>query len=340
MKVARVYDFEDIRLEDMPRPVVGPREMLVQVKASGICSGDVTPWYIKRKAPIVFGHEPAGVVVETGAEVGEFQVGDRVFVHHHAPCFQCHYCEKGEYVQCKAWKASHLTPGGMAEYFLVHEANLGDTLALPAAMSFEDGALIEPAACSVKAIRKASIHPNDTVLIIGLGVMGQMNVLLAKHAGARRVIGADLVDWRCQKALEFGADAVVNPRSEDLVERLGQLTDGKLADVVIVGPGSAKVMELGVQCTGKGGVTLFFMGSPPEETLTISPFHLYFNEIDLVMSYSCGPDDTREALRLIEQGVITAEKLVTHRYPLEKAAEGFRKMAEARDVLKVQIVFP
>jgi L-iditol 2-dehydrogenase len=340
MKVAKIYDFEDLRIEDAERPTPGPREILVQVKASGICSGDVTPWYIKRKAPIVLGHEPAGVVAEVGAEVTNFAVGDRVFVHHHAPCFNCRYCERGEYVQCKTWKASKIVPGGISEYFLVPETNLGDTLKLPDSISFEDGALVEPAACSVKAVRKARVGKGDTVLIIGMGIMGQMNLLIAKNAGAGRVICADLVDWRCEKALEFGADAVINPSREDLVERLAELTDGALADVVIVGPAVAKVMELGVKCAGKGGVVLIFMGSPPEEMMTINPFHLYFNEIDLVMSYSCGPDDTREALRLIEAGVLTADKLVTHRYELNDTYQGFRKMAEARDVLKAQIIFP
>ncbi len=340
MKVAKIYDFEDLRIEDAERPTPGPNEILVQVKASGICSGDVTPWYIKRKAPIVLGHEPAGVVAEVGAGVTNFAVGDRVFVHHHAPCFNCRYCERGEYVQCKTWKASKIVPGGISEYFLVPETNLGDTLKLPDSISFEDGALVEPAACSVKAVRKARVGKGDTVLIIGMGIMGQMNLLIAKHAGAGRVICADLVDWRCEKALEFGADAVINPSREDLVERLAELTDGALADVVIVGPAVAKVMELGVKCAGKGGVVLIFMGSPPEEMMTINPFHLYFNEIDLVMSYSCGPDDTREALRLIETGVLTAEKLVTHRYELNDTYQGFRKMAEARDVLKAQIIFP
>lgn len=340
MKVAKIYDFEDLRIEDAERPTPGPNEILVQVKASGICSGDVTPWYIKRKAPIVLGHEPAGVVAEIGADVTNFAVGDRVFVHHHAPCFNCRYCERREYVQCKTWKASKIVPGGISEYFLVPETNLGDTLKLPDSISFEDGALVEPAACSVKAVRKARVGKGDTVLIIGMGIMGQMNLLIAKHAGAGRVICADLVDWRCEKALEFGADAIINPSREDLVERLAELTDGALADVVIVGPAVAKVMELGVKCAGKGGVVLIFMGSPPEEMMTINPFHLYFNEIDLVMSYSCGPDDTREALRLIEAGVLTAEKLVTHRYELNDTYEGFRKMAEAREVLKAQIIFP
>jgi L-iditol 2-dehydrogenase len=340
MKVAKIYDFEDLRIEDAERPQPGPRDILVQVKASGICSGDVTPWYIKRKAPIVLGHEPAGVVVEIGAEVTNFAVGDRVFAHHHAPCFACRYCERGEFVQCKTWKASKIVPGGISEYFLVPETNLGDTLKLPDTVSFEDGALVEPAACSVKAVRKARVGKGDTVLIIGMGIMGQMNLLIAKNAGAGRVICADLVDWRCEKALECGADAVINPTREDLVERLAELTDGALADVVIVGPAVTKVMELGVKCAGKGGVVLIFMGSPPEEMMTINPFHLYFNEIDLVMSYSCGPDDTREALRLIESGVLTAEKLVTHRYELNDTYEGFKKMAEARDVLKAQIIFP
>jgi L-iditol 2-dehydrogenase len=131
MQVARLYDFGDIRLEQSPRPAVGPDDMLVRVSACGICSGDIMPSYIRRKAPLVLGHEPVGIVEEIGLGVREFRPGDRVFVHHHAPCFDCASCRRGEYVQCTTWRATNITPGGMAEYFLVSAANQRDTLKLP-----------------------------------------------------------------------------------------------------------------------------------------------------------------------------------------------------------------
>ena len=112
MKVARLYSFSDIRIEDMPLPDVGEGEILVRVRTSGICSGDVMPWYIEKKAPLVLGHEPAGEVVKTGEGVSGFSPGDRVFVHHHAPCMSCNFCQRGDYVQCPSWKKSRIMPGG------------------------------------------------------------------------------------------------------------------------------------------------------------------------------------------------------------------------------------
>ena len=131
MKVVRLYDFGDIRVEESPPPEVGPDDILVRASACGICSGDIMPWYIRRKAPLVLGHEPVGVVEEIGAAVRGFSAGDRVFVHHHAPCFNCAACRRGEYVQCATWRATNIEPGGMAEYFLVSAANQRDTLQLP-----------------------------------------------------------------------------------------------------------------------------------------------------------------------------------------------------------------
>lgn len=340
MKVARIYDFNDIRIEQMPIPDVGSREALVKVRACGICSGDVTPWYIKKKAPIVLGHEPAGEIVAVGSEVRDFKVGDRVFVHHHAPCFVCKNCRRGFFSMCQTWKRSSISPGGIAEYFLVPEINLrNDTLKLPDNVSYEDGALIEPTACSVKSFKRAAMSGGERVLQIGLGIMGQLNVVLARHYGASQIIGADLVDSRCKKALELGADSVVDVSKEDLREAVSKLTDGEMADIVVVGPPKPEVMKLGIECAGKGSTVVFFMGSSPGEKLEVEPYHLYFNEISIVSSYSCGPYDTREALDLISRGVVRADRLITGRYPIEQTSEAFAKMAEVGDTLKAVIVF-
>ena len=168
-----------------PRPAPGPDEILVRARACGICSGDIMPWYIRRKAPLVLGHEPVGVVEEVGAAVREFRRGERVFVHHHAPCFECAACRRGEYVQCATWRATKIVPGGMAEYFLVSAHNQRDTLRLPDAIGDADGVLIEPAACVVKSLTPLGPQARrESILIIGLGIMGMMHVKLARHLGA------------------------------------------------------------------------------------------------------------------------------------------------------------
>jgi len=341
MKVARLYDSSDIRFEEEPIPQVGPGEALVRTRACGICSGDVMGWYMKKKAPLVFGHEPAGEVVAVGAGVTDFKPGDRIFVHHHAPCFTCRACRRGQFVQCATWRASRIIPGGMAEYFLVPEENLsGDTLALPAELSFEAGSLVEPTACAVKSLRRSGLQPGDRVFVIGLGIMGQLHVALARHAGAEAVIAADFVPYRREKARELGADVVLDPAQGSVEEAVREQTGGEMAEVVIVGPGSVEAMELGIRCAAKGGTVVLFTASPPEATLALAPYHLYFNEIRLIPSYSCGPNDTREALRLIGEGVVSADKFVTHRFPFTDIHAAYQNAARAGDSLKTVVIFP
>ncbi|MDO8446476.1 MAG: alcohol dehydrogenase catalytic domain-containing protein [Deltaproteobacteria bacterium] len=339
MKAAVAYDFKDIRIEEIPVPDVGPREALVKVSACGICSGDVMPWYIRKKAPIVLGHEPAGTIVEVGNEVKDFKVGDRVAMHHHAPCFNCRFCRRGDYVQCDTWRKSRLFPGGMAEYVKVPEENLqGDTLLIPEGVSMEDATLTEPTACVVKGFKRARIRPGDIVLVQGLGTMGQLNILLARHYGAKMVIAADFNKFRCDYARKMGADVVVNLSEQELFQAVQAATGGAMADIVVVGPSSIKAMEEAIRCCGRGGTVLLFTPTPKEDNLLLNPHDIYFNEISLVPSYSCGPFDTREALELIEMGVVSAEKIVTHRYPLEQAGEAFNTTADARDSIKTLVL--
>lgn len=341
MRVARLYTAHDIRFEEEPVPSVGPGQALIKTRACGICSGDVMAWYIEKKAPVVFGHEPAGEIVELGSGVSDFQPGDRVFIHHHAPCFGCRACRRGDFVQCSTWRSSRIIPGGMAEYFLVPKENLtGDTLRLPADLSFADGSLIEPTACAVKALRRARLRAGDSVCVIGLGIMGQLNVALARHAGAGTVMGTDFVAYRRDKALELGADAAFDPADGPVEDAIRDYTKGEMAELVIVGPGTVEAMQLGIRCAAKGGTVLLFTTSTPEARLPIAPYELYFNEVSLVPSYSCGPNDTREALRLIGTGIIQSERFITHRFPFAAIHDAYQNAAAAQDSLKTIIEFP
>jgi len=338
MQVARLYDFGDIRVEQSARPEVGPDDILVRASACGICSGDIMPWYIRRKAPLVLGHEPVGVVEEAGAAVRGFRPGERVFVHHHAPCLSCAACRRGEYVQCATWRASKITPGGMAEYFLVSAENQRDTLRLPDDVADIDGVLVEPAACVVKSIRRSGLKPGETILVIGLGIMGMMHVKLARYRGAGLVIGADLFETRASRAKVLGADIGLVVSGDDLAEQVRQITDGAMADVVIVGPGTARALTAGIAAAGKGATVVQFTATPPEEEMLVRPHDLYFNETRLIPSYSCGPDDTREALELVRRGVLSARELVTHRFPLARICEAYDQ-AQKPDSLKVVVTF-
>ena len=340
MKTAKLYDYSDIRIEEMPVPRIGPYEALLKTKVSGICSGDVMPWYIERKAPLVLGHEPSGLIADIGKHVTRFQPGARVFVHHHAPCCSCRYCQRGNYVHCNAWKQIGIFPGGIAEYILVNETNLNiDTHRLSDNLTFEDGTLVEPTACVVKSLNRLSVKYGDTILVIGLGVMGQLHVILSKAYGAGKIIGADKVPFRLAKAKQFGADEVIDVSEMSLNESLRDITDGLMADIVIVCPNSVEAMTEGISVVGSGGKVMLFTPAKPGEILHVDPNELYFKDISLITSYSCGPEDTKEALGYIERGIVRADQLVTHRFTIDETEQAYRLTAEARDSLKCVILF-
>ena len=338
MKAVKVYDVDDVRIEEIRIPTITSREALVKIQSCGICSGDVTPWYIRRKVPLVIGHEPTGIIEAVGEEVDNFSVGERVLLHHHAPCHRCRHCRRGNFTMCETWRESKLDPGGLAEYVRVPEINLRyDSLVLPDSVSFDDGTLIEPLACSVKAIERARIQPGDIVLIIGLGLMGILNGIVARQYGAKIVIGADRIPYRLKKGLEMGLDHVIDVQEQNLEKTVRELTNNIMADTVIVGPGSIPAMKMGLTCVGKGGIVLLFMASSQNDVLDFKPYDLYFRDISIVCSYSCGPHDTRMALDLIESGVVRSDEVITHRFPLSETQRGMELTATAQDSLKVLI---
>lgn len=339
MKVAKLYKADDIRVEDASIPEIGAGEALVRTRVCGICTGDIMGWYMEKKAPLVFGHEPAGEIVAVGDGVENFEAGDRVFVHHHAPCGSCRRCQRGDFVHCPTWRATNLTPGGMSEFFKVSKENLAaDTLRLPDSVGFVEGSLIEPTACVVKSLRRGRLEARDVVLVVGLGIMGQLHVILAKLAGAR-VIAADLVPFRLEKAKQLGADATIDVREVSLAEGVCQANDGEKADLVIVGPGSLEAMRSGIEAAAPGGRVVLFTTSHPDDRLEVSPFDLYFNEISLIPSYSCGPDDTRAALRHLELGEVKAKDVVTHRFAIDQVTDALAMAGRVDEALKTVVEF-
>lgn len=339
MRVARLYNFYDIRIEEHSVPVPDRGEALIKTKASGICSGDVMRWYIENKAPLVLGHEPSGVVVEVGDGVSAFKPEDRVFVHHHAPCMRCRYCRRGDYVQCAEWKKPGISPGGISEYILILANTLeNDTLLLPDSVSFEEGMLIEPLACVIKGLKRTRIRKGDTVLVIGLGFMGVLNALVAKRFGSERVIGAERVPYRIQKARALGIE-VIDVSKSPLMETLSEITSGSMAEIVIVAPSSIDALKEGLSFVAPGGTLLMFSPVEPLSELALKPNQLYFKDISIVTSYSCGPADTADALELIEKKAIPSGELITHRFPIEETEKAYRITEEARDSLKCAILF-
>jgi L-iditol 2-dehydrogenase len=339
MRVAKYYSCDDVRLEQMPVPKIGPGEMLVQVKACGLCGSDLMEWYSDSKAPTVLGHEPVGFVSRLGSGVKGFIPGDRVFVHHHVPCFVCHYCRRGNPSCCETFRESHIYPGGFAEHIRVPAINVErDVLHLPEGLSFEEATLIEPTACAIRGVKRAGLQMGDTVLIIGVGVSGLLFIQLSRIWGAGLTIASDPVEYRLQAATKLGADLVVHPGEEDLETKLREVNDGRGADVVVVTPGNVKAMEQGLRLAGKGGTLLLYAPLAPGVTLPLEVHDLLFSEITLVSTYSCSPEETRIALEFIRRGRVDTRDLITHRFGLDEVGEAMRLAAQAGESLKIVVV--
>lgn len=338
MLAVKYHSNDDIRIVELPIPEIGPGELLVQLCACGLCASDVMEWYMRPRAPIYPGHEPVGRVVEVGDAVEQFSVGQRVFMHHHVPCMVCHFCQRGSFSQCPTFRATHLYPGGLAEYIRVPALNVQlDVLPLPDDLSFEAATLVEPLACCVRGINRAAIRPGDSVLVLGAGSNGLLLAQLAQQRGATRVIIVDPIAYRRQHALDAGVDYVLDPQAEPLLAQIYTINDGRKPDIVLVTPSSTSAMKQGIELVGQGGTVLLFAPSPPSEVLPVTPNSLFFQEITLRTSYSAGPYETRLALDLLRTGRIRAETVITHRFPLGDAAQAFRLVAKPGNALKAVI---
>jgi L-iditol 2-dehydrogenase len=338
VKAVLVRSLDDVAVVEMARPVPGPGEIVVATKAVGICGSDTTPWYVASKAPVVLGHEPSGVVDEVGALVSAFRPGDRVVVHHHAACGACRFCRAGEDVMCPEWKKTRLHPGGLAEYVRVEAAAVvTDTLRLPDALSFEDGALVEPLACAVKAVRRAQVAAGDSVAVIGLGANGILLGLVAKSAGAAALVGCDPDPARRAHARRLGFDAAGEP-GRDFSEKVKRASAVGV-DVAFVLPTAEAAVLSSLEVAGPAGRVVFYSPVEPSKTWRLSPHSLYLRDLSLLFSYSSGARDLREALALLERGAVRAQDLVTNRVPFARAAEAFALARLGGDVLKVVVTF-
>jgi L-iditol 2-dehydrogenase len=339
MKVAVYYKSDDIRVEEQPIPIIGPGEILVKTKACGLCGGETMDWYIEPRAPKVLGHEPTGVVIQTGPGVTNVNEGDRVFVHHHVACMSCHYCYRGAFTLCDHYRQTGIDPGGFAEYFRVPaEIVQLDTLVLPDNVSFEEGTIIEPMACALKGIRQTCIHPGDTLAIVGVGFMGLCYLQLALLQPIGRTIALDLNEWRLGKAKSLGATNTINTKSGNVVEEFKKLNEDRGADIVIVTAPSVEAWELGQALCDKGATLHLGAPAPPDEVWCVQPTDLWFQEIKIHSTYSATHMDTEAVLNLLASGRVDANSMITHRFNLDDVAEGIRLLRAARESLKILLI--
>lgn len=336
-RAAVLHAWGDVRLEAMPVPTPGPGEAVVRIEACGLCGSDALPWYVARKAPVVLGHEPVGVVVAVADDVAAVHPGDRVFVHHHAPCLDCPECARGLWSNCATWRATRLDPGGFSEYARVPAANVArDTLRLPDDLDFETATFIEPVACCLRAVKRmGAVRSGDAVHIVGLGAMGLVMAQLARVHGAARVTASDFMEGRRSIAAGYGLDAVLDPAALDPAAAVAELSGGRGADVVLVTPGDPRAVRDGLRAAAPGARVVCFTPQAPDVPLAIDQNHLYFREIALLQSYSCGPDETREALDLLARRRVEVRSLITHRAGLDGVAEGLQRALDKEGIKTV-----
>ncbi len=337
MRVATYYSNSDVRVEEMPVPDIGADELLVKVHASGICGSDVMEWYRIKKAPRILGHEIAGEIAEVGNEVDDYKVGERVFVSHHVPCEDCKYCESGHTSVCDTLRSTNFDPGGFAEYLRVPAINVEKGVYhLPDNMTYDEGVFIEPLACVIRGQRFLDIKPEHTVMVIGSGLSGSLHIKLALSKGVSRVIATDISDHRLEAAKKFGAEAVL--KAEDVTQdRIREINDGHLVDRIIVCAGVVSAMEQALEVVDRGGNILLFAPLKPDERLSLPVWDIWKNEVSITTSYAACDGDIKEAIRLISDGEVTVNDMITHRLPLEEIQKGFQLTAQGEDSLKVII---
>jgi len=337
MKVAMYYNNNDVRIEEMPIPQIKDNELLVKVQTCGICGSDVMEWYRIKNAPRVLGHEMAGDIVKVGKNVNKFKVGDRIFVSHHVPCNTCNYCENDQHTICKTLHSTNFYPGGFAEYLKVPETNIDHgVFILPKEMSYDEGAFIEPLACAVRGMRIAEMKPNQSVLILGSGVAGLLNIKLAKAMGASKIFATDIDDFRLKTAKKMGADVVINAK-ENVPEQIKKNNNGDLADLVILCAGVLPAAKQAMNSVAPGGTILLFAPTGPDVEVPMPMFDLWNKQVKIVSTYAGAPKDIEESIKLIKNKKVKVTDMITHKFPLSGTAKGFKLASQAKNSIKIII---
>jgi len=335
MRAAMYYANDDVRIVDLPKPRIGPGEILVKVRSSGICGSDVMEWYRRPKAPLVLGHEIAAEVVEVGTGVNRVKIGDRVFVSHHVPCGECRYCFAGHETVCDTLRTTNVDPGGFAEFVRVPAINVRNgVVTLPETLSDEEAVFIEPLACVVRGQRLAELRPASTVLVIGNGIAGLLHIKVAKLIGAKRIFATDIVEYRLKAAKKMGADTTIDGHG-DVPARVREANHDDLVDYVITCTGSSNAISQGLASVNRGGTVLLFAPVSPGTKVEFPLNSLWRDEAKVVSSYAAGQQDIQKSIEILTHRRINVTDLVSHVLRLSDAAEAFRIVAAAGNSLKV-----
>jgi L-iditol 2-dehydrogenase len=347
MRAAVYRGVDDVRVETVPVPQIGSSEVLVRIRACGICGTDLKKIHTgSHSAPRIFGHEMAGEIAAIGAGVEGWKIGDRVMAFHHIPCGNCYYCRKKTFAQCETYKRVGCTAGfepaggGFAEYIRVMDWIVARGLIrIPDHVPFEQAAWIEPVNTCFKAIRNLHLASDETVLVIGQGPIGILLASLALQAGAT-VLTSDLYPSRHAVAAQFGLHRPINAGQDDVATIARKHTEGRGADVVIVAVGGNALIRIAMDAARPGGRVLLFAATQHSEAV-IDPATVCVDEKSLLGSYSASAEIQEECARLVLDGYrngFDLTRLVSHRFSLEQAAEAIVFASEPRaDSMKIMI---
>ena len=338
---------DDLRVEQVPVPRIASGDILVRVAACGVCPTDIKKiHYGTVPPPRIFGHETAGTIVKVGAKVRGFRVGERVGLHHHVPCLECHSCRHRAFAQCETYKRTGITAGfepaggGYAEYVRVMPFCLPGVVKIPARNSFLEGALLEPVNTVLKAVKILPLLPGDTVLVVGQGPIGLMFTRLLKLAGMK-VIATDLLPNRLALAKKFGAWRTFDAASPSLVEELKGLTRGRGVDAAVIAVPSDAALKQAQEALRGGGMAMLFAHTVRGKETPIDLARVCVEEKSLTGSYSSDFTLQREVARLVFSRKFDVRPLITHMFPLEQTADAVALAAKPTpESLKVIVTQP
>ena len=340
MKTASVKEHSVISVEETKSPDLGDGDILVKMEACGICGSDLEKVFGQYGQPSMrLGHEPAGIILEVGAGVTQFKKGDRVFTHHHVPCYDCHFCKHGNETMCQKYYETNLSPCGLSEEFVVPEWNVshGGVLKISDSLTFEEAAMIEPLACCVRAWSKCSYRQGDSAAIFGVGPTGMMHVMIAQAKKFSTIFCFDVNDFRLNFAKKFDVTDSINSTDENRKQKVLDRTKNRGVDVAIVATSSLKALADAIDMVRKGGTVMMFGVPSKGAKMDLDMNKIYSKEITLVTSYAASDNDTAEALSLIESSQIDVKQLITHTYSISDSQKAFDHARSGGNAMKIII---
>jgi len=342
MTAAVLYGKERLRIEQVEVPGISKGDVLVRVRAALTCGTDVKVFrrgYHARmiQPPSLFGHELAGDIVAMGDNVTGFELGERVVAANSAPCGECFYCKRGQDNLCDDLLFNN---GAYAEYIRIPERIVKKNMyQMPAHVSYQDAALVEPLACVLRGLEETGLKAGDTIAVIGLGPIGMMFVRMAKAVYNARVIAIGRRATQLERARAMGADEViVNSDGADVSGPVHEMTGGRGADVVIEAVGLPEVWQLAVQLLRRGGVVNFFGGCPSGTHLNLDTSLLHYSELTCKASFHHTPELIRKALDIVGRGYISAKDLVNRVEPLTNLIQVMQHLMSHNGHLKTAII--